>query len=309
MKKIMTIILMLTLSGCSGGPSSYDIKQHLEQRMMNSLDSRIRKDSFISDLTKVNGYKDSGHSYINVISYTIVSIDGQKTAIREQIRSIDTENGWAIDDDYSTDGFRYSSSQHIDEVRNHEFEKYNEGHTCSFFNQHTTHDTLHDTQSILPITSGPTNPDSGYELMNNGSEVRDIQTELIWQRCSLGQHWNGNNCAGTAIKYSWQQAKEAAKAAGPSWRLPDIYELQSLLEMRCAHPAINTTIFPATQLSEYLTTTEPSQGTAGLLREESLLSVDFNEYLREYRTDDSWFWFARKNKSDAYVRLVRDTVQ
>lgn len=36
-----------------------------------------------------------------------------------------------------------------------------------------------------------TAPDSRYELLNDGKEVRDKKTGLIWQRCSLGQIWDG----------------------------------------------------------------------------------------------------------------------
>lgn len=90
----------------------------------------------------------------------------------------------------------------------------------------------------------PTRPDSRYQDM--GAEVKDTVTGLIWQRCSLGQTWNGSTCIGAATKYTWQQALTMAKNLGNGYRLPNIKELQSLVETKCYDPAINTNIFPNT---------------------------------------------------------------
>jgi len=88
-------------------------------------------------------------------------------------------------------------------------------------------------------------PDSRFSI--NGDEVTDTQTGLIWQRCPLGQ--TGNECeSGSAQRYSWSEALQAAqtksKETGLSWRLPNIKELQSIVEKQCSTPAINLTIFP-----------------------------------------------------------------
>lgn len=93
-----------------------------------------------------------------------------------------------------------------------------------------------------------TTPDSRYELIlgSGGSEVLDKQTGLIWQRCSLGQNWNGITCAGTASGHTWIDALAKAKAVGNGYRLPNIKELRSLREIACVQPAINSTFFPKT---------------------------------------------------------------
>ncbi|MDO3664492.1 hypothetical protein [Acinetobacter higginsii] len=39
-------------------------------------------------------------------------------------------------------------------------------------------------------------PDSRYELLNSGKEVKDKKTRLIWQRCLVGEQWDGQNCTG-----------------------------------------------------------------------------------------------------------------
>jgi hypothetical protein len=89
-------------------------------------------------------------------------------------------------------------------------------------------------------------PDSRYQLLNNGSEVKDLKTGLVWQRCSLGQTWDGTTCAGEASSYTWQQALQAAQTAGNGWTLPNINELLSLANRSCYLPAINDTFFPNT---------------------------------------------------------------
>lgn len=83
-------------------------------------------------------------------------------------------------------------------------------------------------------------PSSRYELLAEGTEVLDRATGLIWQRCSLGQTWDGSGCAGAAATYTWQEA--LAQADG-HWRVPNVKELRSLIEYACV-PTINGTIFP-----------------------------------------------------------------
>jgi hypothetical protein len=137
-------------------------------------------------------------------------------------------------------------------------------------------------QTCNPNTAR-TAPDTRYSAINDGAEVKDSVTRLIWQRCSLGQRWNGKTCLGAAAAHSWAKAQEAAGvvAAGvgeggapsataqeaatstspsasapasaradssaPSWRLPTHKELYTLVEKACRNPAINTVWFPATR--------------------------------------------------------------
>lgn len=98
--------------------------------------------------------------------------------------------------------------------------------------------------------STPTAPNTRYELLNNGSEVKDIKTNLIWQRCSVGQTWSGTGGCTGAVTYKghWLYA---LSLAGGEWRIPNIKELSSLVERACFAPAINESIFPNTQSSVY----------------------------------------------------------
>lgn len=90
-------------------------------------------------------------------------------------------------------------------------------------------------------------PDSRYILNTNGTAL-DKKTGLLWMRCALGQFWTGDTCIGLPQSSSWQQALQSAEnkvfAGQSDWRLPNIKELQSLLESSCYSPAINLTVFP-----------------------------------------------------------------
>jgi hypothetical protein len=104
-------------------------------------------------------------------------------------------------------------------------------------------------------------PDSRYAILATGVEVMDTRTGLIWQRCSLGQFWNGNTCTGNAHLYSWTEAFQAAKNSGFSWRVPDTKELQSLVEEACYSPSINGILFPGTPFEHYWTSTPDTRGS------------------------------------------------
>ncbi|MGE8644042.1 DUF1566 domain-containing protein [Acinetobacter vivianii] len=108
---------------------------------------------------------------------------------------------------------------------------------------------VHAQMCNLQITSSA--PNNRYEIVANsaGSEILDKQTKLIWQRCSIGQTWDGQSCTGTPSKLTWDQALIKANALKNGYRLPNIKELQSLVEESCHEPAINKTIFPNTSSS------------------------------------------------------------
>ena len=90
----------------------------------------------------------------------------------------------------------------------------------------------------------------------SGAEVTDLQTGLIWKRCSEGQSWSGSTCTGNAATYSHEQALAQAKTqnstgSASGWRLPHVKELSRLADRGCNLPTIDSTAFPGTPSTSY----------------------------------------------------------
>ncbi|MBK1647788.1 DUF1566 domain-containing protein [Rhabdochromatium marinum] len=140
----------------------------------------------------------------------------------------------------------------------------------------------------IPATA----PDGRYVINDNGT-VTDGITGLMWKRCAEGL--SGTDCSsGTAATYTWQQALELAPlsnfAGYTDWRLPNLKELSSLVEMRCHNPAINGNSFPNTP-SAWFWSASPDA----------------------YNSDYAWYLFFGSGGDgdypkfgNPYVRLVRD---
>ncbi len=93
----------------------------------------------------------------------------------------------------------------------------------------------------------PTTP-TGDFIDNQDGTVTHKTTGLTWMRCALGQTWTGSTCSGTTSTYTYRQAVALKPSfAGKSgWRLPNISELQTIVERQKSKPAINQRIFPNT---------------------------------------------------------------
>ena len=102
--------------------------------------------------------------------------------------------------------------------------------------------------------SSPVGVRFAYSTLAHGSDaannvVNDAWTGLQWRRCQEGKTWNGAACVGTASILSHEQAMVHARGQ-TGWRLPNIRELSSLLDLRVASGAsIDATAFPATSAS------------------------------------------------------------
>ncbi|WP_020648032.1 DUF1566 domain-containing protein [Solimonas variicoloris] len=96
----------------------------------------------------------------------------------------------------------------------------------------------------------PVRPDNQYRISGDGKEVTDLATGLIWRRCLAGMSWDAdqNTCTGTASTMTYGGALAYAAAEGGGWRLPNIKELLTLVELACERPAINLTAFPGTPM-------------------------------------------------------------
>jgi len=101
-------------------------------------------------------------------------------------------------------------------------------------------------------------PDSDFVVHNDGT-VTHSRTGLMWKVCSEGQVWSALGCSGTATTHSWNLALQIPSILNVSggyagyndWRLPNIRELHSIVEPKCAFSAINASIFPVIQNNFY----------------------------------------------------------
>lgn len=117
---------------------------------------------------------------------------------------------------------------------------------------------------------------------NGDGTVTDKTTGLMWKRCSQGQDWDGvqETCInGNPHKYTWAAALAAADtdnfAGHTDWRLPNVKELESIVEWRCYYPAINTAPFPLTGHELYLTASLYWSSTPYRLNATRALGVNF----------------------------------
>lgn len=153
----------------------------------------------------------------------------------------------------------------------------------------------------------PSTPVSQFTDHANGT-VTDNKTDLMWMRCSLGQTWGGGTCSGGVNTFNWQTALNAATshsfAGHNDWRLPNVRELASIIEISCFSPAINTSIFPLTPNGWYWSST-PHKGfghgfdiAAWLVKFGNRTDITGDSNVRITFTH-------QKDDSGSYVRLVR----
>ena len=91
--------------------------------------------------------------------------------------------------------------------------------------------------------------------------VLDERTGLIWDRCSLGQA--GKDCEqGQAEKFTWQDALKASTKANQErykgyddWRVPNVKELLSIVDIARYCPSVEVSAFPKTACYWYWSST------------------------------------------------------
>ncbi len=110
-------------------------------------------------------------------------------------------------------------------------------------------------------------PDSAFSVNNDGT-VTHTGTGLMWKVCSEGQTWDNGSCLSAPTTYDWQQALQepatlnvsGGYAGHTDWRVPNIKELMSILEVKCSNPPINENIFAATPASPYWSSSLKTDG-------------------------------------------------
>lgn len=116
-------------------------------------------------------------------------------------------------------------------------------------------------------------PDSRFTINTDGT-VLDTQTGLMWKRCLEGYSFsNGDpagctNADGNDEAFSWNEALQRADKQLPrlensyasysDWRLPNLKELRSIVEVQCDGAAINATVFPSESASVSVWSASPS---------------------------------------------------
>lgn len=94
--------------------------------------------------------------------------------------------------------------------------------------------------------------DSRFEIIENGTQVRDLKTKLIWQRCSVGQKWDGVSCKGKAKGFTFNDTNQLA---ADGWRMPEKEELLGIVDPHFNNPTINHKAFPNTPASDFWSST------------------------------------------------------
>ena len=97
-------------------------------------------------------------------------------------------------------------------------------------------------------------PKTGARFTDNGDgTITDNATGLMWAKDG-----NGAGC-NSGAKIAWSAAITWAEgltfATHDDWRLPNVKELQSIVDYGTSTPAINTTYFPNTQFNYYWSST------------------------------------------------------
>ncbi len=110
-----------------------------------------------------------------------------------------------------------------------------------------------------------TAPANRFTLNADGTAVDNL-TQLMWARCAHGTEWDqeAQGCPEVGSGFTvWYDAVDVANnstyAGFDDWRLPNIKELVSIMEVACSRPAINTTVFPGSRVTSTYWSSTPDQ--------------------------------------------------
>ena len=192
-------------------------------------------------------------TYISVASLPTIDDSFEKCGLNKwryprlgellSILNYGRDSGAMVDTDYfsnlSDSSTYYSSTAYSDNGETYGLSLSN-GSTSTFLPDSNDYNYLLVTDafnsSYLPDSWG----ESRYIISADGNEVSDIHTNLTWQRCVVGQAWNGSTCSGSADQLD---LSNVLNAGDDEWRLPNVKELSSLAALD-GGKRLNSTVFP-----------------------------------------------------------------
>ena len=114
-------------------------------------------------------------------------------------------------------------------------------------------------------TSGP------FDSSGLVGQVLDESTGLVWYQCRLGEMYEGGVCVGDESGVNWLETLNAAESfefeGFNNWRLPNIKELQSIIEYSCESPMLDPVVFLIPQNDIYWSSTPETVNDGGLFQE------------------------------------------
>jgi hypothetical protein len=115
-----------------------------------------------------------------------------------------------------------------------------------------------ETDNSQPQADNPDEqPAARFIISEDGTEVTDNKTGLIWRRCAEGMTASIDGCTGIPGVYDLEAAlalaNREAKATSQAWRLPKVEELSSIVDTSRKDPSIDTDVFPGTPGSAFFT--------------------------------------------------------
>ena len=97
---------------------------------------------------------------------------------------------------------------------------------------------------------------------NGDGSVTDVDSKLMWMRCSVGQSWVNAQCTGQVTAFNWPDAVREANQINRNgdaffndWRLPSLRDLATITDRGCENPRTNLILFPGTPSSVFWTST------------------------------------------------------
>ena len=119
--------------------------------------------------------------------------------------------------------------------------------------------------SIRLVRGAPSSPPASPRFQVNGQEVFDSKTGLTWRICAEGMTYSptGGLCTGTPFGLSHEGALIQAAAVGQGWRLPNIKELNSIVDRNFGNndnlPTLDPVAFPGATVGIFWASTPLTQ--------------------------------------------------